>query len=217
MFIHRAVYQTRVFINRLLEQLRLFHNAKTMPVSSDMKKDLSWLLKFLEQYNGTCSYRMFPLAQAEQVELDASLQGFGGVFGSQVYMLDLNEIYVPGCMHITHLEMWNVLVAVRLWGSQWRDKYVCIKCDNEAVVSIINTGSSRDIILSALIRNIVLQMSMHNFQLKVVHIPGVKNKTADLLSRWNSTVSPQEKLQRLVEQPLWCKIEKSFLVIDLDM
>ena len=48
-----------------------------------------------------------------QVYLDASLSGLGGVFGQLVYALPLG--YQFQHLHITQLEMLNVIVALKVW------------------------------------------------------------------------------------------------------
>ena len=80
--------------------------------------------------------------------------------------------------------MWNVLVAITVWASEWADCIIVIKCDNEAVVSVVNSGVTRDSALAAMARNIWFITATHNMKFKLVHIPGIQNACADLLSRW---------------------------------
>ena len=44
-----------------------------------------------------------------------------------------------------------------------------IHCDNEVVVSVLNTGKSRDTILSKIARNIFMGLSACNIDLQVVN------------------------------------------------
>ena len=71
---------------------------------------------------------------------------------------------------IVHMEMWNVLLALRLWGHIWHRKQIVVKCDNQAVMSVINTGVTRDNGLGALVQNIWLETALRDIKLKVVHI-----------------------------------------------
>ena len=45
---------------------------------------------------------------------------------------------------IVHLEMLNIMVALKVWGQHWSNKCVEIKCDNLAVVSVLQEGKARD-------------------------------------------------------------------------
>ena len=45
---------------------------------------------------------------------------------------------------ITIKELIPVVLAVAIWGRQWCGKTVQIRCDNAAVVAILNSGDSRD-------------------------------------------------------------------------
>ena len=45
---------------------------------------------------------------------------------------------------IVHLKMVNMLVSVKLFQAQWPGRKVLIKCDNEAVVTVLRSGKARD-------------------------------------------------------------------------
>ena len=66
-------------------------------------------------------------------------------------------------MTIVHLEMLNILVAIRTWGEAWAGTTVRIHCDNQAVVSVLNTGRTRDIILAAISCNILMETAKKTF------------------------------------------------------
>ena len=69
------------------------------------------------------------------LELDACLTGFGGCCGNLVYHLPIERGY--NNWTIVHLEMVNILIAVRLSQRQWASSRVLIRCDNKAVVSVL--------------------------------------------------------------------------------
>ena len=79
MFIHKCVKNTRVFINRLLDTLR---NCDTnqITITSDMRRDLTWLQTFLPIFNGTTTYNHCRIEQNETLHIDACLEGVGGVW-----------------------------------------------------------------------------------------------------------------------------------------
>ena len=85
--------------------------------------------------HSTSSNKKFPSAQ---VYLDACLTGLDGHFGSMVYALD-----IPFGYNNCHLEMLNIVVALKIWAGHWRDKKIQIHCDNMAVVKVLNTGRTR--------------------------------------------------------------------------
>ena len=74
--------------------------------------------------------------------MDATLTGIDGIWGSRVY----SALVPPNLVHhvsITQVEMYNILVAVRLWPPLWKDKSIRIRCDNESAVWVCNTGKTR--------------------------------------------------------------------------
>ena len=89
------------------------------------------------------------------VELDASLQGLGAMCGQEIYAIALPLGYQD--YNIVHLEMVNILVAIRTWGHLWKGQKVVIHCDNQAVVAVLRSGHTRDFTLAAMARNIAWQ------------------------------------------------------------
>ena len=84
----------------------------------------------------------------------ASLTGIGGVWDNRVYASP--NIGIPGFeLKIVHLEMINVLIAIRVWANYWRHKKVTFFCDNMAVVQVVQSGKTKDPMLAACIRNMV--------------------------------------------------------------
>ena len=45
--------------------------------------------------------------------------------------------------------MVNILVAIRIFGPSWLQKKVLIKCDNQAVVHVLESGRTRDSFMAA--------------------------------------------------------------------
>ena len=146
------------------------------------------------------------------IELDASLQGLGARWGNRVYAMSLPLGYLD--LQIVHLEMLNILAAIRVWQDHWRDKKVCIACDNWAVVQVLNIDRTRDLTLAAIARNIQYQAAIGNIHLQVTHIPGNKNVIADLLSRWKNTVNPHSLLKFHLPNFAWEEITQQNIDID---
>ena len=88
-------------------------------------------------------------------------------------------------MDIMHLEMLNILVAIRVWKHCWsgKSKILLIHCDNYAVVSVLNSGKTRDRILAALGRNICMEAAEADMHIHPVHIFEKHNTATDDLSR----------------------------------
>ena len=110
--------------------------------------------------------------------------------------------------------MINILVAIKVWHIQWANHSVMIKCDNQAVVSVLTTGRTRDQTMATYARNIFMWLSAFNIDIKVVHVLGSLNPVADLLSRWQVTVNNYEKLARLVQPVTWVPVSKDLLYVN---
>ena len=126
---------------------------------------------------------------------------WGPVYEDMVYAL---PIPLGFCNYtIVHLEMLNIMVALKVWGQHWADKCIEIKCYNLAVVLVLQEGKARDPLLAMFARNIWLLTSIFNIQLKISHIFGKHNQITDLLSRWWETRYREEKLTSLLPNYKW--------------
>ena len=87
--------------------------------------------------------------------------------------------------NIAVLEMWAVMVGLKIWAHKLVGKYFWIHVDNEAVATVLNTSKSRELELQDALREIALLSAQHEFVIKARHIPGVENRVPDWLSRWH--------------------------------
>ena len=213
LYITKCVRYSRFFLNRMLQVLRQHTNKSTCKLNSEFFKDLHWFLALLHQYNGVTFYDN--TKPSESVHLDASLTGLGGVYGQMVYTLDIPKDY----MHysIVHLEILNIMVALKVWAYYWQDKYIELFCDNLAVVQVLQTGKARDSRLATFVRNIWLITSIFNIHLAITHIPGKNNSVADLLSRWN--VTPNNETRLLAIKPIhqWVPTHLDLTLLNYDV
>ena len=102
----------------------------------------------------------------EYLAVDACLDGAGGVSGQSYYRLRFPKKIKKCNYTIVHLEMWAVIIAVRLWGSELFGKIVTIKSDNEAVARIVNTGRSYDLRLQKQLRELNVVVSTLQYEAK---------------------------------------------------
>ena len=86
-----------------------------------------------------------------------------------------------------------------------------------AVVEVIKSGKTRDEFLATCATNIWLITAIFNIQLRVVHVPGKANTIADLLSRWTTTLHPEQKLRKLVPDFIWINTHISLTALNYDI
>ena len=176
-------------------------------------RDLSWFKKFLDQYNGTSLFDHRPVECV--IELDACLTSLGGCWKNFVYHLAIPLGY--NSMGIVHLEMINILVALKLFKNMWSGKKVLIKCDNQAVVTVLRSGRTKDPFLGAFARNVWFTAAVADVELQYTHVLGKNNRTADLLSRWQNSPSNIVELKCLVPDAIWLSVDLTELELDVTL
>ena len=119
-------------------------------------------------------------------------------------------------MKIVHWGMFNILLALRVWGHYWSNSIVEMHCDNLAVVQVVTNSKTKDSFLAACIRNIWLLTATLDIDLKILHIKGVANTVADSLSRLYAGKKVNRDLLRdLQEYYQWYRIPIALFDISL--
>ena len=173
----------RIFTNRMLQCLREMPGRGADDLSLGFRQDLRFFLDLLPRFNGIRIIDKKELSYQAEIELDACLTGCGATIGSQYY----SEVFPQGVLDerhiIAHLEMLNVVVAVKVWGERWRGSRVRVDCDNMVVCLALQSGRSRDAYLQHCTREVFLWVASNDIELVAVHRPGVTLIRADALSR----------------------------------
>ena len=76
------------------------------------------------------------------LQTDACPKGYGGICGNQYFRGRFPSNLQT--KNIAILEMWAVMVGLKIWGSKLKGKYFWIHVDNEAVATVLNSGASKD-------------------------------------------------------------------------
>ena len=84
---------------------------------------------------------------------------------------------------ITFLEMIPIALSVFLWDRVFKRKKIAFHVDNLAVITVLNSKSSKSPRVMNLLRFIVYRSMMGHFHMKAFHISSANNCVADALSR----------------------------------
>ena len=183
-FVTSCVRPGRIFLSRLLNQLRTMKRGVTYTCTDELHKDIIWWQQYLPLYNGVSL--IWPQVHEKPdsiIATDASLSGIGGwLTDRQFFYYRVSKERV----NIAYLEMTAICVALKVWGHMLGGLRFTILCDNQAVVSVLNTGRSRDSTLQQGMREVAWLAATHKFELCVSYIPTHTNLVADKLSRWSS-------------------------------
>ena len=171
---------------------------KVIPIPSSLHPHLQW---WLEEGNVLTGQLLHPIKHALQIFTDASKEGWGA---------HLNEHMARGTwslpeskLHINHLELKAVYLALKEFQDLCIDKIVLVATDNTTVVSYINKkGGMRSGPLCALLWRILTWCTRNQVTLKARHIPGRLNVVADKLSRLGQTIQTEWSLLPEVFQAL---------------
>jgi hypothetical protein len=219
-YIADCIRSARLFISRLLNLLRtVYRKSHHINLNTEAKKDLKWFFKFMTEFNGRTTIPDHLWSEPDQLmQTDASLLGLGGVFHDSG-CTKLFHCAIPASWsghHICVYELLAIFIGLRVWGPILQDKRLLLQCDNSSSVILINTGRCRDKVMLSIARNIWLLCSYFNIQIKAIHIQGIDNRVADLLSRWTEIRSPYEKITSLLDDCCIEEVQIASCMFDVD-
>ena len=178
-------------------------------ISQEAKNDLAMWLKFLQNWDGVSLFLENETVTAKELHLytDASGKiGHGGFYQGKWFYGPWPTGVMERLTHkvsIAFQELYPIVVAAILFGKSWSRKRIVFHTDNMATKFAINNGSSKSADIMRLLRRLTLVAAKYSFHYSAVHVPGVQNKIADALSRFQL-----KEFRRLVPdaEPLPCTV-----------
>ena len=132
---------------------------------------------FLPGFQGTAVMWLVDSVEINrEFSTDACMIGAGGITEGEFFRVRFPPVILTKYTQIAHLELWSIIVAVKLWGGNFTSMIVKIQMDNEVVSQIINSGRSCDLLLQKLLRELYWWLAIHQFKVKSVHLAGKLNK-----------------------------------------
>jgi len=180
--ISRCVEHARLYLNRIIASLT-GETQRVITLAEDFKLDVCWFDAFMSRFNGVSLIERRPLAAYESVEVDSCLTGCGAIFGDSYYMEQFPPDMLALQLPIHCLEIFNIVVAMRMWAHQWSGRLINIWCDNAASVLVLQSGKGRDERMLKCAREIWAWAALYSVSLVVHHRPGNEMTIADALSR----------------------------------
>ena len=215
----KVVKLGRTFVRHMIDLAtmakELHHHIR---LNLSFRSDLLWWATFLQEWNGVGMLSTIThLPPNQHITSDASGSwGCAAFWDTYWFALPWEGAWEK--VHITMKELLPIVLACAIWGKYWKGQRMVCHCDNAAVVTIINSGSSKNPLAMQLMRSLFFMSAHFNFAISAHFLPGSSNQLADALSRNKPerffslhpqanqlpTPIPQELLQMLLHnQPDW--------------
>lgn len=174
----------RTFIRRLFDLLATVkaphHHIR---LNLDARSDVEWWAAFIEHWNGIAIMPAdMQVSTQHEVVSDASGHWGCGAYTQQQWF-QLNWAGPSASEPIMTKELVPIVIAAAVWGRKWRGQGVVCRCDNQAVVSVIHSRTSKNRSVMHLLRCLFFFEASFDYHLSAMHVPGVQNVLADDLSR----------------------------------
>ena len=213
-FACRAIAPGRAFLRRLIGSIKKVDKPHFyLRITPSMRGDLTMWLEFLDNHNGVSIFKDAQWYSKGDYELftdSAASKGMAIYMNGKWAQARWGENFKNECKNnnITFLEYFPILVSIHIFEKTLANKKILFHCDNEAVVEIINSQSSKCPRVMDLVRPFVLKCLQLNTIIKAQHIKGTENSIADAISRFNMQLfrelAPEaEENPQPIPQHLW--------------
>jgi len=130
----------------------------------------------LREYNSISIINIAKWTSLDEVfSTDACLAGCSAVCDDQYFHGVFPTFISEQNLDISSLELLLLACCTGL--------RITVRCDNKADVAVVNTGWCRNPFMNSCLREICYFAALYDFGVGAVHVPGVSNHFADLLSR----------------------------------
>ena len=186
-FACKVIKPGRTILRRLIDlstSVKKLH--QHISLSACICQDLAMWRQFLSEWNGI-SYILNPTSPNPlNLSTDASFLGFGALFLGK--WISSPWPSSPVCsdgsqIHIFILEMFAIYAAIESWSESFKNQQIFIFTDNESIVSVWSSGTSKDKKLMVIVRALFFLITKLNSSFSFQHVPGKDNIYSDLLSR----------------------------------
>ena len=130
-----------IFMSRLLNSLRAFPSTRVrLPVSANMKADIAWWLAFLPLFNGTSLISL----NSRNSTIFSLPRTHHCIVAGRLVLTNVSCASFPktSCAVQNISPLYNsIVVAVKFWASKLSHRKFLVSCDNEAAVTVVNSGS----------------------------------------------------------------------------
>ena len=188
-FAMKIIPQGRSFVSRLLTATHAVPGLlDSVTLDEGCRSDLRFWGQLLAHWNGISFFYEDVISSADDLKFftDAAPSlGFGGMFQNRWFAGSWPREFADLDQSSALYEMYPIVVACHLWGHFWARKRIAVKCDNSAVVAIVNKGRSACPDIMPFVRRLTWLSVTLNFIIVAQHLPGHSNTVADHLSRFN--------------------------------
>lgn len=175
----------RVFLRRLINiTIGVKRPNYYVRITREVRNDLAIWQSFFQSHNGKSMFLEDAWYSSSHLKFytDAAQSlGFGIIFGRKWAFGKWPSDWTH--KNIAFLELFPIVLGVRMWGDSLANKRILFFTDNDSIVHVINRQTSKDTELLQLLCQLVLTCLRHNILFKARHIQGKKNILADSLSR----------------------------------
>ena len=190
-FVSRVVRPGRTFLRRMISASKQVpHLHQHVRLTTEFQQDVQWWLHFLPTFNGVCLF--YDDQWLSNVDLhiytDSSDIAAAGFYDGSWFVVPFTGAFAPlQALSINWRELFAVTVAAATFGHHWSAKRIMFHCDNQSIVDILCSGTSKSDLIMTLVRELFFIAAKYQFEMSACYVNTRDNSVADSLSRLQFT------------------------------
>ena len=146
-------------------------------LNREFRSDLTWWYTFVQKWNGLSilRYPYSAILPESSIQTDASgTWGCGAVFGHRWFQWQWPLEWTDEAIMAKELVL--IVLGFAVWGPYLEKTLILLQSDNLSLVTAINKGSCRDIVVMHLLRCMWFFVAYFDIDIVAKHLPGKKQR-----------------------------------------
>ena len=176
--------QGQTFLCRMIDLLCAFRqDNRPIWLNQEFRLDLAWWQELFHSWDGLSFFltpNWAPLPDVHVSSDAAGALGYGAIFNGHWFFGSWTES--QHSLSIAYKELFPIVVAAHVWGSQWVARQIEFLNDNESVVAVLKSSTSKDRNLMVLLHYLTRLAVYHSFSFTASSVQGKDHPVADAIS-----------------------------------
>ena len=200
-FVCNTVRVGRVFLTRLINQIKGFPTKGRRKINRETRLDIQWWHTYMSDFDGVAVIPQQNWSRPDEIfATDASLKMCGGWCDPQYFKVRFPEwLTKRNKISINELELIAFIIAVKVFYKKIMNRNLLAYCDNSVTVDIINHGKAKNRFAQQCLRELTYLLAKYNAVVKVIYIESESNRIPDSLSRWEESEAQRQRFYELTK------------------
>jgi hypothetical protein len=195
-FVCKCVRPGRLFLNRMLDWLRVMPDKHSARIPSEFKLDIKWWISFIDTFNGVSLIPSQSWARGDLgLAIKAGAGGCAAICNRQFWMTQPPPASLGRRWSMSELELLTLLASLRCWGRGLTATRITLLCQDTFTVAVINSFRTKNKVVAAIMRAVLTELVSYQMEIRAVLANRAAERVVDWLARSHNNDHSRSKFR----------------------